>query len=90
MVASACCLIRSMRAKHFLWNASSPTDSASSTTRISGSTFVADRRTVRRRHAGRIGLDRLIEELADVGEGGDRVEPTVDFPAAESRIVAFM
>ena len=36
-------------------------------------------------HAGRVGLDRLLDEVADVGERADGVEPRLDLGLASGR-----
>ena len=51
----------------------------------SASTLVVDRERQAHEHAARVGLDRLVDELADVGEGGDLVEALLDLLRATAR-----
>ena len=67
--------------RHLRWKATSPTDSTSSTSRISGSRWAATAKRQAHVHAGGVALDRRVEELRDLGELDDVVELAPDLGA---------
>ena len=70
---------------HFFWNDSSPTASTSSVIRMSGRMRRGDGEPEPHDHAGRVVLDRVVDVLADVGEGDDLVALRRDLGRARGR-----
>ena len=64
-------------------NASSPTASTSSTSRTSGSTWMATAEPEPHVHAGRVGLDRRVDEVLELGKRDDLVEAVGDLALGE-------
>ncbi len=60
--------------RHLCVKPSSPTASTSSTSSTSGSTWIATANPEPHVHAGRVGLDRRVDELLHLGELDDLVE----------------
>ena len=76
------CLIR---LRHFAWNSSSPTASTSSTRSTSGSRLTATAKPEAHVHARGVVLDRLVDELRQLGEVDDVVEHPVDVACGRGR-----
>ena len=73
-----------MRPMHLRWNDSSPTASTSSSSSTSGLTCDDDREREAHLHAARVGAHRHVDELLELRERHDRVEPLVDVALAEA------